>query len=113
MPFAAHPGSFLKRELKARELLNGSRSISAYRRGASRTYSMDAGQSPQIRPSGLGDILETVPNSGLTCRASMTLPLSSVNVVPESRSVCDLRTLHEAPAGSRHVVSVMLSAASP
>lgn len=99
MPFAAHPGSFLKPDLKTRPAQIGSHSISAYRRGASQTYSMDAGQSPQIRPSGLVDILETVPNSGLTCRASMTLPLSNVNAVRRLRGVCDLRTVHDR---SRH-----------
>jgi hypothetical protein len=89
MPFATHPGGFLKRELKAREL--GSRSISAYRPVASRTYSMDAGQSLLIQPSGSVDILEIVPNSGLICRVNTTLLSLSASAVLRLRAVCDQR----------------------
>ena len=42
------------------------------------------------------DILEIVPNFGLTCRASTTLLSSSVSAVPRSRGVCDLPMRHEA-----------------
>ena len=96
MPFATHPGGFLKRELKrATSVEIGSRSISAYRPVALRTYSMDAGRSLLIQPSGSVDILEIVPSSGLICRANTTSLSLSVSVVLRSRAVCDQRMRRE------------------
>ena len=96
MPFATHPGSLLRRELKARELSANRLALDlGVRRAVLPTFSMDAARSLQIRPSGSADILEIVPNSGLICRASTTLLSSSVNAAPRSRGVCDLRMRRE------------------
>jgi addiction module HigA family antidote len=95
MPFAAHQGSFLKCDLKTRELsanrlaldlevpsartdiLNGRRSITA---------------GTAVR---LGRYFGNRAQFWLDVQSQYDIALSNVNAVRRSRSVCDLRTVHD------------------
>ena len=96
MPFATHPGGFLKRELKARDLSANRLALDlSVPSGRITDILMDAGRLLLIQPSGSVDILEIVPNSGLICRANTTSLSLSASGVLRSRAVCDQRMRRE------------------
>jgi len=93
MPFATHPGGFLKRELKARELSANRLALDLSVPSGRITDILNGRRS--ITADTAVDILEIVPNSGLICRVNTTLLSLSVSVVLRSRAVCDQRMRRE------------------
>ena len=83
MPFTAHPGSLLRRELKAREL-SANRLALDLSVPLGRITMSDLG-SLQIPQSGSADILETVPNFGLIWQSQYDIAVIERNAAPRSR----------------------------
>jgi len=89
MPFATHPGSLLKRELKARELSANRLALDLSVPSGRLTDTLNGRRSITA-----GLYFGIGPNPGLSCRASTTLLSSSASAVPRW-GVCDLQMRRE------------------